>query len=448
MAKRMLCFLLLFIFLPASVMAEYETLTSGDTGEQVRQMQQRLRELALLNGKADGIYGKQTAAAVAEAQRLLIRAGYVVEQTGIADSDTLALLFDSSAEAALKTLSPGSKGDRVRELQNRLIELNFSKDTADGAYGSKTKEAVVRFQQTMTELGVEDLATDGIVTPDVWRVLMSDLSQYGYLAPVDYDSSMPEWLIPEMLYAKSCILIDAPTGEVLFQKDADTILFPASTTKIMTLLLALEAGRLDETIIIPQSAANVAADSSLVPVYPGEQMQMYDLLHGLMIRSGNDAANAVAELICGSQEAFVQLMNQRAGELGMLNTHFVNPHGYHDENHYSTARDLATLTRYGLTDPQFCRVVTCLEYTLPATEKRSPLTLQNTNEIFDPSSEYYIDGAAGVKSGYTSHAGFCYVGAVQRNGRTFIAVILGVPGRNRGWLDLKKLFDYGFAIAP
>ena len=119
---------------------------------------------------------------------------------------------------------------------------------------------------------------------------------------------------------------------------------------------------------------------------------------------------------------------------------------YKRQEHYTTARDLAILTRQGLTDPTFCQIVTCLRYTLPATSQRSELVIENAYDIFKPDSPYYIEGAAGVKSGYTSHAGFCYVGAAQRNGQTLIAVLLDAPTRNRAWTDLKRLFAYGFAF--
>jgi len=165
-----------------------------------------------------------------------------------------------------------------------------------------------------------------------------------------------------------------------------------------------------------------------------------------MIRSGNDAANAVAELCSGSVEAFVNQMNELAQSLGMTGSHFCNPHGYHDAEHYTTARDLSIAARQGLTDPVFCQLVTCMSHTMPPTNKREELLLQNVWEIFYPDSEYYIPGAAGVKSGYTSAAGFCYVGAAQRNGQTLIAVVLGEPTRNRAWIDLSRLFEYGFAV--
>ena len=447
--KRLLAlFLLLTVAFcaPASAETARRPLASGDTGEAVMELQQRLQDLGLSTGEADGIYGKQTAAGVTEAQRLLAAAGYDVAQTGEADADTLTLLFDPEAEATLRTLRLGSRGDRVRQLQNRLIDLKLLSDDADGVYGNNTEAAVRLFEQRMIQLGLPGLTLDGVATPGLVELIMSDLSVYGFEAPIYFDESAPLALTEDDLYAKACIVMEASTGNVLFSYEADTQLYPASTTQIMTLLLALERGGLDQEITIPACAADVPKDSSLVPVYEGEQMPFLDLLYGMMIRSGNDAANAVAELCAGSVDAFVARMNARARELGMTGTHFVNPHGYHDPEHYTTARDLAILARQGLTDPTFCQIVTCLRYTLPATSQRSELVIENAYDIFKPDSPYYIEGAAGVKSGYTSHAGFCYVGAAQRNGQTLIAVLLDAPTRNRAWTDLKRLFAYGFAF--
>ena len=437
--KRILCLILALMLLPAAALGA--TLKNGSTGEKVVQLQEWLIELELLTGKADGIYGAQTASAVETAQWLLQSAGYSITPDGVAGEQTLSLLFDEAAEAALRTLRKGSRGERVKALQNRLIDLGLLTGAADGAFGSRTEKAVLAFQQQM-QLD----QPDGIVSPALFKLMESDVSAAFPHAPIYFDESEPLSLTTDVLYAPSCILIDAPSGEALLERSADERMYPASTTKILTLLLALEYGKLDETVTIPKSAANIPADSSLVPVYPGEKMTMRDLLYGLMIRSGNDAANAVGELCAGSVEAFVQEMNALAAELGMQNSHFVNPHGYHDENHYTTARDLAIAARKGLTDPVFCEIVTCMNYTLPATTKREPLALQNIWELFDPASEYYIPGAAGVKSGYTSAAGFCYVGAAQRDGRTLIAVVLGEPTRSRAWIDLRRLFEYGFAL--
>lgn len=439
--KRILCLLTALVLIPVSGFAQ--VLSQGSSGSGVTALQQRLKELGLLSGAADGMYGAQTAAAVEAAEKLLQAGGYEVEPDGKADEATLALLSDKSAENALLTLRRGSTGSRVKELQNRLIDLGLLKSAADGAYGSRTEKAVRTFQQRL-DLPVQD----GSAPPDVIAAMMGDVRSHFPDAPAYYDASDPLSLTEGQLYAPSFILIDAPSGQVLMENNADQRMYPASTTKIVTLLLALKSADLDKVITIPESAADIPADSSLVPVYPGEQMTMRDLLYGLMIRSGNDAANAVAELCAGSVEAFADQMNDLAGELGMRNSSFVNPHGYHHEDHFTTARDLAIAARAGLTDPVFCEIVTCMSYTLPPTGRRDALTIRNIWELFDPASDAYIPGAAGVKSGYTSAAGFCYVGACQRDGRTLIAVVLGEPGRLRTWTDMRRLFEYGFALNP
>ena len=442
--KRTICwFLCLWLMLMPAV--SLAGLAPGQTGEEVRLLQQRLITLGLLDGDADGNYGQKTQNAVSEAQRLLMLAGCQVTQTGTADDDTIALLFDETLEAALLLLCDGSKGPRVEQAQNRLIDLKLMEPPVDGAYGKATTQAVQQFQQKMVQLGAEVSRQDGVLDLPTYQLLFSDLSKYNFPAPVCFNEKKPLSLTSDHLYGDACIVINATTGEVLFEHNSTQRMYPASTTKIMTLLLALESGHLYDLVTIPQSAADVPADSSLVPVHPGEQMTMDALLHGLIIRSGNDAANAVATLCGGTVEDFVDDMNKKAEALGAKNTHFVNPHGYHDENHYTTAQDLAIIARAGLTDAEFCRIVTCLSYPLPPTDDRPADVLTCTHELFDPESEYYIPYAAGVKSGYTSAAGFCYVGAAQTKQGTLIAVVLHAPTRNRAWLDMKKLFLYGYA---
>ena len=303
------------------------------------------------------------------------------------------------------------------------------------------------FEEKLAEQVPDQIHTDGKLTAEEYALLMSDLRIYGFEAPIYFDDEHPDKLKGENLYASNVCLINAVTGEVLLEKAADEQAEPASTTKIITLLTALSRCDPDETVVIPDEAADVPKDSTLVPVSPGETMTMRDLLYAMMIRSGNDAANAVAVLCSGSTEAFAEEMNRTAEELGMKNSRFVNAHGYTSEGHYTTARDLVTAARYGLTQSLFREIVTCRRYTLPATEKRDELVLTLKWEIFNPESEYYIPHAAGVKSGYTSPAGFCYVGAYQENGVTLIAAVMGGRTRNMAWTDLKRLFAYGMAAA-
>lgn len=409
-------------------------------------LQERLLFLGYEIGTADGILGTKTSSALLLVQTLLADAGYNVALTGNPDEDTAAMIMQEENEEVLRTLLRGSWGSRVREAQRRLINLNLLQDRADGKYGANTETAVRTFEEMLTESRPETIRQDGRISTDEYALLMSDLSVYGIEAPICFDDEHPEKLKGTYLYARHACLINATTGETLLEKAADEPAEPASTTKIITLLTALSLCDPREEIVIPDEAKDVPADSTLVPVSPGETMTMEDLLYAMMIRSGNDAANAVAVLCSGSTEAFSERMNQLSAELGMENSHFVNAHGYTTEGHYTTARDLVKAARYGMTRIDFCKIVTCLKYTLPATEKRDSLVLNLKWEIFDPESEYYIPHAAGIKSGYTSSAGFCYVGAYQEDGVTLIAAVMGGQWRNMAWTDLRRLFAYGMAV--
>ena len=434
----LLCAVLLLCRIPVfSVTAEAADLTA---------LQERLLALGYEIGEADGIWGTKTASAVLLAQTLLSDAGYDIIPSGEPDAETAELILREENEELLRTLLPGSWGSRVREAQRRLIQLCLLRDSADGIYGANTEAAVSALEEMLYESLPDLIQKDGRLSVQEYTLLMGNLGAYGVEAPIYFNDEHPENLKGTYLYARNACLINAVTGETLLEKAADEPAEPASTTKIMTLLTALSLCDPDETVVIPEAAADVPADSTLVPVYPGETMTMRDLLYGMIIRSGNDAANAVAVLCAGSTEAFAEQMNRKAQELGMKNTHFVNAHGYTAEGHYTTARDLVTAARYGMTQTLFSRIVTCLRYTLPATEKREALPITLSWEIFDPASEFYIPHAAGIKSGYTSSAGFCYVGAYQENGVTLIAAVMGGPWRNMAWTDLRRLFAYGMAV--
>ena len=440
LVRRVLCTVLavclLGFVLPASA-----------DGTDIKALQERLISLGYEIGSADGIVGKKTSAAIMLAQTALQENGYDVQPSGSPDSETVSLIMQAENTDLLRTLRIGSWGSRVKEAQRQLTGLNLLQDSADGKYGANTENAVKAFEEMIAGQVPEKVNVDGKLTPDEYDLLMGDLGVYGFEAPICFDDSHPEKLNGNYLYAKHACLINASTGKTLLEKDADTPAEPASTTKIMTLITALSLCDPDKVIVIPEEALDIPADSTRVPVVPGEKMTMKDLLYGMMIRSGNDAANSVAVLCSGSVDAFAEEMNKKAKELGMTNSRFVNPHGYTAEGHYTSARDLVTAARYGLLQPLFREIVTCLYYTLPATEQRKDPLISLKWEIFDPNSEYYIPHAAGVKSGYTSTAGFCYVGAYQENGVTLIAAVMGGRGRNMAWTDLRRLFAYGMTAA-
>lgn len=242
------------------------------------------------------------------------------------------------------------------------------------------------------------------------------------------DGSYPEPL------AKSAVLMDAGTGRVLYSNNIHQRLSPASVTKIMTALLVVETGHLDQPVIISPHAAQTA--ESTIYLQPGENLMRQTLLYACMLNSANDAATALAESVAGTEEAFVQLMNQRAAQLGMVNTHFCNPHGLDDKDHYTSAYDLALATRQALTYDAFRQVVATKSMIIPWAHHQDRY-LVNQNRLL-----YRYPVAIGVKTGYTKQAGNCVAGAAQKGDMTLIAVALNSP---TVYEDLKQMLDYGFS---
>ena len=265
--------------------------------------------------------------------------------------------------------------------------------------------------------------------------------------PADWDKNNPQILTGEYLYSEAAVLIDADTLDVLLSKNASQRMYPASTTKIMTIMLALESGiDLDSMITIPKAANDVPSDSSFVPVLPGEQMTFRDLLYGTMINSGNDGSNSIAALVSGSVDAFVLRMNERAAELGCKDTRFANPHGYHDDNHFTSAVDLARITAEALKNEEFRKIVSATTYTMAPTSRRKEKQLSTRNSLLRPESDFYYEECIGVKTGFHSKAGQCYVSAAQHNGATLIAVALNSDPEqpNYKWRDAIRMFEYGW----
>ena len=231
--------------------------------------------------------------------------------------------------------------------------------------------------------------------------------------------------------AASAILMDAASGRVLYAHNADQPRLIASTTKIMTAVVALERGDLARVYTVTD--ADMAEGSSMY-LQTGEEVTLETLLYGLMLVSGNDAALAVAHCVCGDVETFVAAMNEKARDLGMTRSSFANPNGLDHENHYSTARDMAVLTQYALQNETFRRIVSTRSITLAGR------TLVNHNKLL----RYYED-CVGVKTGFTKAAGRTLVSAATRDGQTLIAVTLN---DGSDWADHRALFDYGFANYP
>lgn len=230
------------------------------------------------------------------------------------------------------------------------------------------------------------------------------------------------------LSAQSAVVMDADTRKVRYAQNADEVLPMASTTKIMTALVAIEQGDLDRTYTVKPEYTQTEGSSMYLK--PGETLTIRDTLYGLMLMSGNDAALAIAGE-CGGQQAFVQAMNDKAAELGLSNTHFENPNGLDGETHHTTARELAALTAYALQNADFRQIAATRHIT------RAGRTMVNHNKMLG-----MYEGAIGVKTGYTKKCGRCLVSAAVRNGRTLVAVTLNDPD---DWQDHCAMLDAAFA---
>ncbi len=231
--------------------------------------------------------------------------------------------------------------------------------------------------------------------------------------------------------AQSGILIEKNSGTILYSKNINKKLPMASTTKIMTALIAIENGNLDENVIIKSNCVGI--EGSSIYLQNQEKISLRDLLYGLMLRSGNDAAAAIACHIGGSVENFVSMMNTRAKRMGLHDTHFSNPSGLPDKNHYTTAYDLSVITRIALKNKEFKKVVSTKNW---VSNREYNKYFYNKNKTL-----WQYDGGDGVKIGYTKNAGRCLVASATRNGMQLIAVVLN----DGNWFnDCYKLFDYGF----
>ena len=267
----------------------------------------------------------------------------------------------------------------------------------------------------------------------------------------DYDPDHPEKLNDVDIDATAAILIEADTGMVVYEKNADARLYPASTTKILTAYLGILMGNMNETVVTSETALQLEEGASKIPLSLGEEINFRDLLYATMVKSGNEGANLIAETVGGSIEGFVSLMNSYVESLGLVNTHFANPNGLHDGVHYTSARDLAIITREAMQDETFRDIAGTVSYDLPKSNINRARNLSSRlNEfISNPESNSYYPYAIGIKTGYTSAAGHCFVGAAEKDGITFISVDLHCSGDASNyrycWRDTRRLMEYGFS---
>lgn len=243
----------------------------------------------------------------------------------------------------------------------------------------------------------------------------------------------------------AALLMDPNTEHVYLSMHADRQLAMASTTKIMTTVVALTYGNPDQKITVGEDAAqvNLSGENSSANLKRGDVLTLHDMLYGLLLPSGDDAAVAIADGIAGSQKNFVALMNAEAALLGMTHTHYVNPHGLDEAGHYTTASDLLLLTRFALSFPLFRQIVATPFLKVAPTSEHGQFDWNNTNTLLLPASKY--PGIIGIKTGHTGDAGFCLVFAAQRSYGELLGVVLGDGDDPQRFDNATALMDWGFA---
>lgn len=249
------------------------------------------------------------------------------------------------------------------------------------------------------------------------------------------------------LNSRAAILIDAKTGTVIYEKNAHEKHYPASITKILTAYIACSQGNFDDTITVSQSAIDgMGVGGSNIGLVPGEQINFKDSLYGVMLESANEACMAIAEHISGSKDAFVQKMNEVAQSIGCKESHFANPHGFHDDNHYTTAYDMALIAKKAITNEDFNQIWGTVSHQIPATNLNVARYLNNKDKMIKPSSEYYYPYLVGGKTGFTDQAGNTLVSFAEKDGASLISVVMKANGYDNTYKDSTALLDYGFSV--
>lgn len=262
--------------------------------------------------------------------------------------------------------------------------------------------------------------------------------------------------------AAAAVLVEGNTGMVLYSSNEDTTAYPASTTKIMTAMLVIEACQRSEISLKDNVTASdtfnqgLEEGGSTADIKAGETMTVEELLYCMLLASANESCNILAEYLSGSISEFVELMNQRAQELGCMGTHFANANGLPDENHYTTAWDLYLITKQSLTYDTFTKITSTMNKTIPMTNMSGIRELENTNALMDTESKYYYENASGVKTGFTNLAGNCLVSTATSDDMYIIAVVMGVNIKLEGMTDAdlsdatnfsvtKELYEWAFS---
>ncbi|MBC8569685.1 D-alanyl-D-alanine carboxypeptidase family protein [Zongyangia hominis] len=253
---------------------------------------------------------------------------------------------------------------------------------------------------------------------------------------------------PNQIISETAVLMEADSGQVLYDKQMNERMYPASLTKIMTAILALENGEMDNVLTVDQEILDdvysYGLSTSHIALTVGERISLQDALYAALLESANDATALIAKFIGGTLDHFVEMMNQKAAEIGATHTHFVNVHGLHSDNHYTTAYDLALMMRYALSLPEFEKIISTAQYTMaPTNNQESERYFWNQNKMIQP-SYYYNEDTVGGKLGWTEEATNTMAALGERNGRRLICVLLKSTAASAKYKDCELLFNYGF----
>lgn len=247
--------------------------------------------------------------------------------------------------------------------------------------------------------------------------------------------------------ARGAILIDANTGVTIYEKNSHKKLYPASITKIMTAYLACKYGKFDDTLTASHNAIyGIGQGSSIIGIKEGEQISFIDGLYGIMMESANEVCMMVAEHIDGTVEKFVDRMNKQAQDWGCKDTHFNNPHGFHDVDHYTTPYDMSLIAFNAIKDENFSKIWGTVDHTIPANNKSPQRFLHNKDKMLKPTSDYYYQYAIGGKTGFHDDAKNTLVTCAEKDGVKLISVVMKANGYNQAYTDSKTLLDYGFSV--
>ena len=276
-----------------------------------------------------------------------------------------------------------------------------------------------------------------INTKKMYFIILALLILLIYPVPILANSDEPN------ISSQAVVLMDNKTNKVLYNKNENEKMYPASTTKILTAIITIENANLDDVVTASYDAIMSIPDGySSANIEIGEQLTVEQLLQLLLVHSANDAANILAEYVGGSIDSFVSMMNTKLNELNIQNSHFTNTYGKHDENHYTTAHDLSILMHYCLKNEQFRKIAGSASCAIPSTNKHQTRLYTSTNELLIPNNKNYYKYLTAGKTGYTSQAGECLVSSAYKDNLELICVVLGSSNR---FADTKSLYDYGYS---